>query len=142
MTSDGTRRRDARRPDRGPEVPEGPWGLLHAVVAFALEVAALGAYWYIGTRLAPGAAGIFVGILAAAALAAVWALFMAPRARRRIQWPRRPLAALALFVAAGAGLMAYGSWWGAAMIVLAAADTALAFWLRRKHQPKGRAVQP
>lgn len=132
MTSDGTRRRDARRPGLDPEMRAGAWGVLHAVLAFALEVGALGAFWYAGSRLAPGAGGLIIGFLAAALFVAVWAMFLAPRARRRIPWPWRPVVALALFVLAGAWLLALAQWAGAALIVVALADTVLGYWLRRR----------
>ncbi|BCT76734.1 hypothetical protein SCMU_25760 [Sinomonas cyclohexanicum] len=131
MSSDGTRRRDARRAPAGSELPPGPWGVLHGVLAFVLEVAALGACWYIGSRLVPGAGGVVLGLAVAAVFVVAWALFMAPRARRRIPWPWRPLAALALFVVVGAGLLALGQWAGAVMIAIAIADTVLAYRLRR-----------
>lgn len=132
MTSDPVRRRDARRRVDDSEVPSGPWGILHAVLAFALEVAALGACWYIGSRLVPGAGGVVLGLAVAAVFVVAWAAFMAPRARRRIAWPWRPLAALALFVLAGVWLLALGQWPGAVMIAVALADTVLAYWLRRR----------
>lgn len=134
MTSDATRRRDARRPvPPGPGVPTGPWGALHAALAFLLEVAALGASWYVGSRLVPGAGGAVAGLVLAAAFAVAWGLFMAPKARRRIAWPWRPLMALAAFAAAGLAAAACGLPLGVALAVLALADTVLAFWLRRKY---------
>lgn len=132
MTSDATRRRDARRPELDPEMRAGAWGMLHAVLAFALEVGALGAFWYVGSRLAPGAGGLVVGFLVAAAFVVVWAMFLAPRARRRIPWPWRPLVAVGFFVLAGALLLALGQGAGAALIVVGLADTALGYWLRRR----------
>ncbi|AMM33246.1 hypothetical protein SA2016_2579 [Sinomonas atrocyanea] len=134
MTSDATRRRDSRRPAApGPEAPGGPWGMLHAALAFLLEVAALGAFWYIGSRLAPAAGGAVAGLVLAGAFAVAWGLFMAPKARRRISWPRRPLVGLAAFAAAGLAAAACGQPLGLVLAVLALADTVLAFWLQRKY---------
>lgn len=134
MTADGTRRRDSRRTaGPAPEIPSGPWGTLHAALAFTLEVAALGAYWYIGSRLAPGPGGVVAGLVLAGAFAVAWALFMAPKARRRVPWPWRPLAALAAFAVAGVGAAAFGQPLGLVLVALALVDTVLEFWLRRKY---------
>lgn len=134
MTADRTRRRDSRRTaGAAAEIPSGPWGTLHAALAFTLEVAALGAYWYIGSRLAPGPGGVAAGLVLAGAFAAAWALFMAPKARRRVPWPWRPLAALAAFAVAGVGAAAFGQPLGLVLVALALVDTVLEFWLRRKY---------
>ncbi|GAB2734988.1 DUF2568 domain-containing protein [Sinomonas soli] len=134
MTSDATRRRAGRRPaPRGREAPGGPWNILHAALAFLLEVAALGASWYLGSRLAPGAGGAVAGLVLAAAFAVAWGVFMAPRAARRIPWPWRPLMALGAFGAAGLAAAAAGQPLGLALAVLALADTVLAFWLQPKY---------
>jgi membrane protein YdbS with pleckstrin-like domain len=133
MTSEPTRRSDARRrPAVDPEVQQGPWGVLHAALAFLLEVAALAAFWYIGSRLIHGVGGLALGLGVAAVFVGVWAVFVAPRAPRRIPWPWRPVAALALFIAAGAGLLAVGQALGGAMIAVAVVDAGLAFWLRSR----------
>jgi hypothetical protein len=107
--------------------------MLHAALAFLLEVATLGACWYLGSRLAPGAGGAVAGLLLAAAFAVAWGVFMAPRAPRRVPWPWRPLVALGAFGAAGLAAAAAGQPLGLALAVAALADTVLAFWLQRKY---------
>jgi hypothetical protein len=134
MTTDGTSRTRAhvRRRADPPGLPPGPWGVLHAVIAFALEVAALGAYWYVGSRIVGGPGGMVLGLVVAAAVAVLWGAFLAPRSRRRLRWPWLPLAALGIFAVAGLGLVAVGLGpWGAVMIAVAIANAALALWLGR-----------
>jgi predicted permease len=143
MRTDGTQRRDPqrlehqrrdrRRGEPAQALSAGPAEILQAVLSFVLEVAALGAFWYIGSTLFRGAGGMTSGLVVAAAVAVGWGLFMAPKARRRVPWPWHPLVALAVFAAAGLGAAAAGQPLGLVLAAVALGNTVLTFWLRRKY---------
>lgn len=104
----------------------------NGIVAFVLEVALLvaGFFWAFKTFAAP--LGLILGLLIAVVLVAFWALLMAPKSQRRIRWPAQPLVALLLFVIAGIGLiLVQATALGIVLIVVAAANTWLGFYLRR-----------
>jgi hypothetical protein len=106
---------------------------LNATLAFLLELALLAAAVAIGLLLpAPLAARIAVAILLPAIVVVVWALLVAPRARRRLPPEPRLLVQVALFAIAVAGLAALGAlWWAVVLAVLVAARTVLGARLGR-----------
>lgn len=104
----------------------------HGVISFVLEVALLvaGFFWAFKTFAAP--LGLILGLGIAALLVAFWALLMAPKSRLRIAWPAQPVVALLLFLIAGIGLiLVQAGLAGLLMMILAAANTWLSFYLKR-----------
>lgn len=76
--------------------------------------------------LIDGIAGWSVGIAGAFVAGAVWTLFIAPKAGRRLEQAPRIAAEFVLFGAAAALLVAGGlGLWGVALFVLWVVDTAL-----------------
>ncbi|WP_375387766.1 DUF2568 domain-containing protein [uncultured Amnibacterium sp.] len=106
---------------------------LNAALAFLLELALLAAAVAIGLLLpAPLPVRVAAAVLLPAAVILVWALLVAPRARRRLADEPRLLLQVALFAAAVAGLAALGAlWWAVALAVLVAARTVLGARLGR-----------
>ncbi|WP_410595934.1 YrdB family protein [Amycolatopsis sp. lyj-23] len=87
-------------------------------VRFLTELALLGGLALAGTPLGSGVAlAVVDAVLLPAAAAALWGLFVAPRARRRLPEPARFLLEFALFAGAGAVLALVG--WLVAGIALA-----------------------
>ncbi|MEQ0563100.1 YrdB family protein [Amycolatopsis sp. NEAU-NG30] len=94
-------------------------------VRFLTELALLGGLALAGTQLGSGVVlAIADAVLLPAAAAAVWGLFIAPRARRRLPEPGRFLLEFALFAATGAVLVLMG--WPVTGIVLAVAGIGVA----------------
>lgn len=97
-------------------------------VRFLSEIAlVVGAVWA-GWQAHPA-----LGVLAGLAVVAVWAVFIAPKAGRRLGDPTRLVLEVLLFVAVAVELVATGAWaWGP---VLAAVGIAAATALRATHTP-------
>lgn len=85
------------------------WGF--AVIAFVCEVGLIVAVGTLAWRLGHRSGlvfGILAAVLALAAIVALWAVFMAPNADRRLpMWPRAAIAGIAC-VAVGAALIYVG----------------------------------
>ncbi|MFC7489886.1 MULTISPECIES: DUF2568 domain-containing protein [unclassified Knoellia] len=77
-------------------------GLLAFVIEFGFMV---GVFLLASALVDGGIAGTVVGVLAVVLVAALWGLFIAPRARRRIAKVPRALAAGGAVAAVGAGLL-------------------------------------
>ena len=93
------------------------------VAVFLDEFALLAAFAVAGARLVEGtAASMALGVALPLATAVAWGLLLAPRARRRLDYPSRLAAKLAL-VAAAFALLAWSGlpWWGALFLVVSAA---------------------
>ncbi|WP_290051232.1 YrdB family protein [Amycolatopsis solani] len=87
-------------------------------VRFLSELALLGGLALAGTQLGSGVAlAIVDAVLLPLAAAALWGLFIAPRARRRLPEPARFLVEFALFAGAGVVLVLVG--WPVSGIALA-----------------------
>jgi hypothetical protein len=113
--------------DRAPQLS----GLSGAVltIRFLTELALLAGLAVAGARLGEGVAfSVVDAILLPAAAAAVWGLFVAPRARRRLAEPTRFIVEFALF--AGAGLALALSGWLTTGIILAVAGIGFAILTR------------
>jgi len=94
-------------------------------VRFLTELMLLGGLALAGTQLGSGVAlAIVDAVLLPAAAAALWGLFLTPRARRRLPEPARFLLEFALFGATGAVLVLVG--WPVAGIVVAVAGIGIA----------------
>jgi hypothetical protein len=99
-------------------------------VRFLTELALLGGLALAGTHLGGGLAlAIVDAILLPVAAAAIWGLFIAPRAPRRLPEPARFLVEFVLFAATGVVLALVG--WVVAGIVLAAVGIGVAALTRR-----------
>lgn len=97
-----------------------------AALAFLTEIALLAGAVRAGLALAPGpVAGWSAGLGLAAAIAAVWGLFAAPRAPRRLGWPALGLLKAFLF-ALGAAAWALANGAAAGLVFAAAAFLGLA----------------
>jgi hypothetical protein len=106
--------------------------IANGLIGFVLEVALLvaGFFWAFKTFAAP--LGLILGLLIAALLVAFWTLLMAPKARLRIRWPAQPLVALLLFLLAGVALiLVQAVVVGLLLMIFAAANTWLSFYLKR-----------
>ena len=77
-------------------------GLLAFVIEFAFMV---GVFMLASSIVGGGFGGLVVGVLAVVLVAALWGLFIAPRARRRLAKVPRALASGAAVAAVGAGLL-------------------------------------
>jgi len=100
---------------------------LNATLAFLLELALLWAGVAIGLLL-PAAlpVRIAVAVLLPAVVIAVWAIWVAPRAPRRLAPPSRLILQIVLFALAVLGLAASGQvLWAVVLAVLVAARTGL-----------------
>lgn len=94
-------------------------------VRFLTELALLGGLALAGTQLGSGVAlAIVDAVLLPLVAAAIWGLFIAPRARRRLPEPGRFLVEFALFAATGVVLVLVG--WVITGIVLAVAGIGVA----------------
>ena len=99
-------------------------------VRFLSELGLLGGLALAGSRLGGGVAlAIVDAVLLPLAAAAVWGMFIAPRARRRLPEPARFLVEFALFAATGVVLALVG--WLVTGIVLAVAGIGVAGLTRR-----------
>lgn len=86
-------------------------------VRFLTELALLGGLALAGTQLGTGLAlAIVDAVLLPVAAAALWGLFIAPRARRRLREPARFLLEFALFAVTGVVLALVG-WLGAGIVL-------------------------
>lgn len=77
-------------------------GLLAFIIEFAFMV---GVYLLGSGAVGGGFGGLVVGVLAVVLVAALWGLFIAPRARRRIPKVPRALASGGAVAVVGAGLL-------------------------------------
>jgi hypothetical protein len=99
-------------------------------VRFLTELALLGGLALAGTQLGGGLAlAIVDAILLPVVAAAIWGLFIAPRAPRRLPEPARFLVEFVLFAVTGVVLALVG--WVVAGIVLAVAGIGVAALTRR-----------
>ena len=99
-------------------------------VRFLTELALLGGLALAGTQLGGGVAlAIVDAVLLPVVAAAIWGLFIAPRARRRLPEPARFLVEFVLFAATGVVLALAG--WLVTGIVLAVAGIGAAALTRR-----------
>jgi uncharacterized protein DUF2568 len=98
-------------------------------VRFLTELALLAGLAVAGARLGDGVVfGIVDAVLLPVAAAAVWSLFIAPRARRRLAEPTRFIVEFLLFAATGVVLALSG--WLVVGIVIAVAGIGFAILTR------------
>lgn len=112
--SDGTASGRPDGPAHDPRVLSTPALAALAAVAFVVELALFGGVGAIGYRAAGGGGlGWLVGVWASAAVIALWGVFMAPKARRRLGAVARSLIAFLLCTGTAVGLVV-GGWtvWG------------------------------
>jgi hypothetical protein len=118
----------APRAQPGPGVPTGGMAVL-AAGRFVAELGLLAALGVVGWHAGSASVGTWLGVVLAAGLplaaAAVWARWVAPRARARLDDPARLAVEVVLFAAAAAGLALVGHPWPA--VALAAVWAATAF---------------
>jgi hypothetical protein len=91
------------------------------VLRFLLELCMLAALGYGGYEAASGPLAWVLLIVLPLAAAAVWGMFIAPKARRPTVDPLRIALEAGLFGAAGAALLAAGRAWPAVILWIAAA---------------------
>jgi hypothetical protein len=93
---------------------------------FVTELALVaGAAWAASSRTESVLVAVVLGVAAALAVALVWAVAIAPTARRRLRDPVRLVLEIVLFVAVGGGIAAVGYSAAAAVLVLVGAATAV-----------------
>jgi hypothetical protein len=76
---------------------------------FLLELGALAAFAYWGSRTGPTAVNVVLGIGAPLAMAVVWGTWAAPKASRRLAAGRRIALELSVFALAALALVAAGA---------------------------------
>ncbi|MFB8115047.1 YrdB family protein [Streptomyces sp. NPDC056465] len=120
--------------DHGPVPWDRPWFAANEVLAFVLELVAIGALaWWGFTAPEGAAASSALGIGAPAAAVVLWGLFAAPRAR--IPLPLPGVLAVKTVVLGGGAAAVYATGHPAAAVVLAAvtvANTGCAEYYRRR----------
>jgi hypothetical protein len=82
--------------------------VIHLVVRFTLELAAVVAAGIVGASVGDPSLGIPGAVVAVLAFAAVWAMWIAPRARRPLAARTRLVVGTALMLAAAVGLVLVG----------------------------------
>ncbi|MFD0025792.1 YrdB family protein [Streptomyces sp. NPDC058382] len=124
----------------GPAIPSlagRPWWAANEVLAFVLELVALGCLCWWGSTAGDGTARhLLLGIGLPAAAIVLWGTFAAPRARIRL--PSAGVLVVKAVVLGGGAFALYGVGHPVAGVVLAVvmvANTALAETFR--HRPKG-----
>jgi hypothetical protein len=81
-----------------------------ATLAFVLELAMLAAFAILGLRASPNtAAGVVVASAFVIAVVVVWGSVLGPRAPRRLAWPWRIVAEMALLGLSASALAAAGN---------------------------------
>ena len=96
-----------------------------SVARFVLELVLLAAVGSFGFSFG-GAAGWILGIGLPAIVIAIWGIFVAPRAARRLVDPARLVLELVLFALAMGALAAVGQWpWGVALFIVFIVDRAI-----------------
>jgi uncharacterized protein DUF2568 len=96
---------------------------LNLALKFLLELAALAAFGLWGVAVADGLAAVVLSVALPLAVAALWARFAAPRARRRLPLRLRAPFELGVFALAALALWGAGAAaWGAAFAVIAAVN--------------------
>jgi Protein of unknown function (DUF2568) len=100
---------------------------------FLLELGALAAFAYWGSRTGPTAVNILLGVGAPLAMAVVWGTWAAPRAARRLERAPRVILELSVFALAALALIAadaplVAAAFGAAVVLNAALLTAFDQW--------------
>lgn len=78
-------------------------------VKFLLELAAFAAFCYWGARTGTGVAAVVLAIVTPAAAVAVWSVFAAPRAKRRLPLTARAPLELGVFALGAVALAAAGA---------------------------------
>ena len=136
----GRRRRLTRDMPDEPEVAlaGGPLGVVSGAnlgLKFGLELVSLAAFGYWGASSVEGPGAVVLAVAAPAAMATVWGLYAAPRARRRLALPGRAVLELGVFglacaALAGSGRDTLAAVLGGAVVVNAGLTTALGQWER------------
>jgi hypothetical protein len=110
----------------GEGVKMAGWRAVVLTGRFGSELAMLALLAVVGARAGGGVvASVLLGIAAPLAAAAVWAVAVAPKARRRLADPARLAVELALFAATAVGLAAVGLGLVAVLFAVAAAGFAV-----------------
>lgn len=128
------------RPAEGPAIASvtgRPWWAANELLAFLLELAAVGCLFWWGFSLADNlAVQVLTGTAVLAAAVVLWGTFAAPRARFRA--PLAGVLAVKALVLGGGALALYGVGHpaaAAALGVLVVVNTALAETFRRRPAP-------
>ncbi len=107
---------------------------INLVISFLLELALVAAVAFWGfTVPLPLVGRVLLGLGSAAVVVAGWALFMAPRARRRVPEPARTVVALALFLTASALLITGGRATTGLVFAAVAVLNAVGLYALRRH---------
>jgi Protein of unknown function (DUF2568) len=116
----------------------GPLGVVSGAnlgLKFGLELASLAAFGYWGATSVEGPGAVVLAVAGPAAVATVWGLYAAPRARRRLALPGRAVLELGVFglacaALAGSGRDTLAAVLGGVVVVNAGLMTALGQWER------------
>lgn len=106
--------------------PKSQLELANLALAFLLELAALFGFALLGALLPDSWVRLAGGALAMAAFIGLWAVFAAPRSKRRLKMPALLWFKLGMFALAAAGFVAAGqAIWAGVFAVLVALNLAL-----------------
>jgi hypothetical protein len=107
-------------------------GMAAAAVGFLLEIGMVAAFLFWGFRH-DSPWNLVLGLGVPAVVVVLWGIFMAPKSSRRLPGRMVAVASLAVFVLAGAALLAAGAAvLGVIMLVVAAAWFAVSWVVERK----------
>lgn len=85
--------------------------MINLAMRFALELAGVAAAAYLGSYIVPAGWRLVGGIAGAVALAAVWGIFLAPKANSPIPLTARELIGTVLLLGVAAAMAASGQLW-------------------------------
>jgi polyferredoxin len=110
---------------------------INLAISFLLELALVGTVAFWGLSLSMPILGrVLLGLALPTAVVVIWALFMAPRAKRRVPDRWKPVLTLAMFVGVSALLIMNGHGVAAgAFVVVAVLNTIGLYALRRYPSP-------
>lgn len=115
---------------------DGSMRRLNLVFRFVLEIVVLVALFLWGTSVSDQLiVQVVLGLGAPALVIVVWALFVAPKASRRLPDPQRLAVEVVVF---GAGVLAFLAAGHLVLAVLLAAASALSLWLMFDWGQRGR----
>ncbi len=114
-----------------PRRPRSRFELANLVLAFLLELAALAGFALLAALLPDSWLRLVGGVVAVAAFAGLWAVFAAPRSKRRLTMPALLWFKLGMFAIATIGLVVAGLWfWAGVFAVLVAVNLVLMGYFR------------
>ncbi|MBK8086213.1 MAG: YrdB family protein [Devosia sp.] len=111
--------------------PRSRYEMANLALAFLLELVALAGFALLATLLPDSWLRLVGGAVAVAAFVGLWAVFAAPRSKRRLKMPMLMWFKIGMFAVATVGLVASGLWfWAGVFAVLVAVNLMLMGYFR------------